>query len=218
MIDCVVGFLCNCVLPVTLNSTKVRHHHRIEDKQQQCEGEKQALTSEPNKLTASNSTSSSSSPAYTSGLRRGRSRTRRALPPSSPLIVESSNSNSSWCPKYEKIYYFTFFFSLFVLFCANFTEIALTNKERATYSMIFNSKLLLFILYIQWLYHNKKTSMESRIHTAFLFSSLRGDPPLMWGIQKNWKKFLKLRSKPRIDQKKKEANQGSKIMKLDTSD
>lgn len=80
---------------MTLNSTKVRHHHRIEDKQQQCEGEKQALTSEPNKLTASNSTSSSSSPAYTSGLRRGRSRTRRALPPSSPLIVESSNSNSS---------------------------------------------------------------------------------------------------------------------------
>ncbi|TKY64613.1 DeSI protein [Spatholobus suberectus] len=82
-----IGFLCNCVLPVTLNSTKVRHH-RIEDKQ--CEGEKQALASEPNKLSASNSTSSnSSSPA---GMRRGRSRTRRALPPSSPLIIGSSSS------------------------------------------------------------------------------------------------------------------------------
>ncbi|KAJ1429177.1 PPPDE putative peptidase domain [Sesbania bispinosa] len=81
-----IGFLCNCVLPVTLNSTKVRHH-RIEDKQ--CEGEKQALTSEPNKLAASNSTSS---PASSSGLRRGRSRNRRALPPSSPLIIESSSS------------------------------------------------------------------------------------------------------------------------------
>ncbi|XP_027344786.1 deSI-like protein At4g17486 isoform X1 [Abrus precatorius] len=87
-----IGFLCNCVLPVTLNSTKVRHH-RIEEKQ--CEGEKQALTKEPNKLIGSNSTSStstSSSPASTSGVRRGRSRTRRALAPSSPLIVGSSPS------------------------------------------------------------------------------------------------------------------------------
>lgn len=79
--------MCNCVLPVTLNSTKVRHH-RIEDKQ--CEGEKQTLTSEPNKVIVSNSTSSS--PASSSGLRRGRSRTRRALPPPSPLIIGSSSS------------------------------------------------------------------------------------------------------------------------------
>lgn len=86
----VTGFMCNCVLPVTVNSTKVRHH-RIEEKQ--CEGEKQALTSEPKKLTVSNSTSSSSSPASGSGLRRGRSRTRRALPPSSPLIIQSSSSS-----------------------------------------------------------------------------------------------------------------------------
>ncbi|XP_004515519.1 deSI-like protein At4g17486 [Cicer arietinum] len=82
-----IGFMCNCVLPVTLNSTKVRHH-RIEDKQ--CEGEKQTLTSEPNKVIVSNSTSSS--PASSSGLRRGRSRTRRALPPPSPLIIGSSSS------------------------------------------------------------------------------------------------------------------------------
>ncbi|CAK8574587.1 unnamed protein product [Lathyrus sativus] len=91
-----IGFVCNCVLPVTLNSTKVRHHHRIEDKQ--CEEEKQikqALTSESNKVTVSNSTpSASSSPAAStsSGLRRGRSRTRRALPPPSPLIITSSSS------------------------------------------------------------------------------------------------------------------------------
>ncbi|KAG5000896.1 hypothetical protein AAZX31_08G213600 [Glycine max] len=77
-----IGFMCNCVLPVTLNSTKVRHH-KIEDKQ--CEEEKQALASEPKKLNSSNS----SSPK---GLRRGRSRTRRALPPSSPLIIGSSSS------------------------------------------------------------------------------------------------------------------------------
>ncbi|KAF7814477.1 deSI-like protein [Senna tora] len=92
-----IGFLCNCVLPVSLNSTKVRHH-RIEEKQ--CEGEKQALTSESSntndKLAASNSKSScSSSPASSSSkLRRGRSRTRRALPPSSPLIIGSSASSS----------------------------------------------------------------------------------------------------------------------------
>ncbi|RDX95339.1 DeSI-like protein [Mucuna pruriens] len=79
-----IGFMCNCVLPVTLNSTKVGHHHKIEEKQ--CEGEKQALGSEAKKLSGSNSTSS---PA---GGRRGRSRTRRALPPSSPLIIGSSSS------------------------------------------------------------------------------------------------------------------------------
>jgi len=86
--------MCNCVLPVTLNSTKVRHHHhRIEDKQ--CEDDKQlkqALTSEPNKVNVSSSTPSrASSPASSSsGLRRGRSRTRR--PPPSPLIIASPSS------------------------------------------------------------------------------------------------------------------------------
>ncbi|KAL5160470.1 DeSI-like protein [Glycine soja] len=79
-----IGFMCNCVLPVTLNSTKVRHH-KMEEKQ--CEGEKQALATKAKKLSASNS--SSSSPE---GLRRGRSRNRRALPPSSPLIIGSSSS------------------------------------------------------------------------------------------------------------------------------
>ncbi|PON79850.1 hypothetical protein PanWU01x14_010820 [Parasponia andersonii] len=82
-----IGFMCNCVLPVTLNSTRVGHH-RIEDKP--LEGEKKTLTIESNVLTSSNSPSSSSSPATTT--RRGRSRTRRPLPPSSPLVVSSSAS------------------------------------------------------------------------------------------------------------------------------
>ncbi|KAI9076018.1 hypothetical protein K1719_042034 [Acacia pycnantha] len=93
-----IGFLCNCVLPVTLNSTKVRHH-RIEDKHC-CEGEKQALTSESNNnnnntVTASNSTPSATSSPANSGsrLRRGRSRTRRPLPPPSPLIIGSCASS-----------------------------------------------------------------------------------------------------------------------------
>ncbi|KAL2338196.1 hypothetical protein Fmac_012642 [Flemingia macrophylla] len=77
-----IGFMCNCVLPVKLNSTKVRHH-RIEEKQ--CEGDKEAsaLNIEAKKVS-----SATSSPA---GGRRGRSRTRRALPPSSPLIISSKS-------------------------------------------------------------------------------------------------------------------------------
>ncbi|PRQ50457.1 putative PPPDE putative peptidase domain-containing protein [Rosa chinensis] len=84
-----IGFLCNCVLPVTLNSTKVRHH-RIDDKA--YEGDEKKLTSQANNV-AIPSTSSSSSSSSPSGptTRRGRSRTRRAHPPSSPLIVGSSS-------------------------------------------------------------------------------------------------------------------------------
>ncbi|KAK2644732.1 hypothetical protein Ddye_019927 [Dipteronia dyeriana] len=87
-----IGFLCNCVLPVTLNSTKIQHH-RIEDKP--CEGEKKKLTSESNRFPSSNSSSSSSSSPY-SAVTRGRSRSRRrarALAPSpSPMILGSSSS------------------------------------------------------------------------------------------------------------------------------
>lgn len=81
-LTCFAGFLCNCVLPVTLNSTKVRHH-RMEEKP--CEGEKEALASEGKKPT--------STPSPARG-RRGRSRTRRPLPPPSPLIVGSSSWSS----------------------------------------------------------------------------------------------------------------------------
>ncbi|VVA19922.1 PREDICTED: deSI At4g17486 [Prunus dulcis] len=85
-----IGFLCNCVLPVTINSTKVRHH-RIEDKAD--EGDKKKLTSQSNNLaTSSNSSSSPSSSPSGTTTRRGRSRTRRARPPSSPLMIGSSSS------------------------------------------------------------------------------------------------------------------------------
>uniref|UniRef100_A0A2N9IDV3 PPPDE domain-containing protein n=1 Tax=Fagus sylvatica TaxID=28930 RepID=A0A2N9IDV3_FAGSY len=71
----------------TLNSTKVRHH-RIEEKP--CEEEKKKITSDSNRFNSSNSSSSSSS-SPSNGIRRGRSRSRRALPPSSPLILSSSS-------------------------------------------------------------------------------------------------------------------------------
>ncbi|KAL5574489.1 hypothetical protein UlMin_016188 [Ulmus minor] len=84
-----IGFMCNCVLPVTLNSTKVVHH-RIDEKP--TEGEKKKPPSEePNAVTGSNSSSSTSSSPCTT-IRRGRSRTRRPRPPPSPVIVGSSAS------------------------------------------------------------------------------------------------------------------------------
>ncbi|XP_038899104.1 deSI-like protein At4g17486 [Benincasa hispida] len=87
-----IGFLCNCVLPVTLNSTRIRHHNRIEDKVITMETKKE-LTSESTKTSSSNSSSSAtSSPSLT--FPRGRSRTRRAPPPSSPLFSHSSSSSS----------------------------------------------------------------------------------------------------------------------------
>ncbi|XP_012067534.1 deSI-like protein At4g17486 isoform X2 [Jatropha curcas] len=79
-----IGFLCNCVLPANLNSTKVRHH-RIEDKVE--ETEKRKLTSGSNRFTSSSNSSSSSSSSPSRNQIRGRSRSRRrALAPSSPLI------------------------------------------------------------------------------------------------------------------------------------
>ncbi|KAB2612751.1 deSI-like protein [Pyrus ussuriensis x Pyrus communis] len=83
-----IGFLCNCVLPATLkNLAKV---HRIEDKAD--EGDKNKLTSQSNNVAiSSNSPSSSSSSPSGTTLRRGRSRTRRPRPLSSPLIIASSS-------------------------------------------------------------------------------------------------------------------------------
>ncbi|XP_030476701.1 deSI-like protein At4g17486 [Syzygium oleosum] len=80
-----IGFLCNCVLPASLNTTKVRHH-KVEDKTQ--DGEKMKLRNGSSKICSSNSSSnsSSSSPSSTA---RGRSRSRRTQPPSSPLIIRS---------------------------------------------------------------------------------------------------------------------------------
>ncbi|KAK9229629.1 hypothetical protein WN944_022592 [Citrus x changshan-huyou] len=85
-----IGFFCNCVLPATLNSTRVRHH-RIEGRAE--EGEKKKLTSESNRFTSSNSSSSSSSsPSGTQTRGRSRTRSRRALAPASPLILGPSSS------------------------------------------------------------------------------------------------------------------------------
>lgn len=82
-----IGFLCNCVLPASLNTTKVRHH-KVEDKTP--DGEKMKLRNGSSKICSSNSSSNSSS-SSPSGTTRGRSRSRsrRTQPPSSPLINRS---------------------------------------------------------------------------------------------------------------------------------
>lgn len=80
-----IGFLCNCVLPASLNTTKVRHH-KVEDKTP--DGEKMKLRNGSSKICSSNSSSNSSS-SSPSGTTRGRSRSRRTQPPSSPLIIRS---------------------------------------------------------------------------------------------------------------------------------
>ncbi|XP_050232257.1 deSI-like protein At4g17486 [Mercurialis annua] len=81
-----IGFLCNCVLPANLNSTKVRHH-KIEEKSEVTE--KKKLTSVSDRFTSSSNSSSSSSLSPPGNQIRGRSRSRsrRILPPSPPLIT-----------------------------------------------------------------------------------------------------------------------------------
>ena len=88
------GWICNCVLPATLNSTKFGQNRaqkkRGEEKQEEEEEEEKkkelARRIQTAEISASNSSSSSSSSSSTTTLRRGRSRTRRPRLPASPLI------------------------------------------------------------------------------------------------------------------------------------
>ncbi|KAG8379743.1 hypothetical protein BUALT_Bualt07G0121100 [Buddleja alternifolia] len=79
-----IGSLCNCIIPVNLNSTKVGHH-KIEDKI--SEVEKKKLTSRSNRFSNSPSNSSSSSSSSPIQPATTRSRSRSSLPPPSPLIL-----------------------------------------------------------------------------------------------------------------------------------
>lgn len=98
-----IGLFCNCIVPVSLNTTKVGHHHIIEDKT--CDEEKTKLRSGSNRYNNNNnnnnascnlSRSPSSSPPERTGRMRSRSRNRSAQPPpSSPLVVVVT-ATSSW--------------------------------------------------------------------------------------------------------------------------
>ncbi|KAA8540534.1 hypothetical protein F0562_024547 [Nyssa sinensis] len=80
------GLWCYCIIPVSLNSTKV-HNDRIEDKVCESEGDKKKLRSRSNRFTSSSNSISSSSAAATSS-----SRSRCSLPPSSPLLLGPTSS------------------------------------------------------------------------------------------------------------------------------
>ncbi|KAL0380358.1 UNVERIFIED_CONTAM: DeSI-like protein [Sesamum angustifolium] len=87
-----IGFLCKCIIPVNLNSTKVRHH-KIEDKV--CEVEKKKLTSSSNRFTNTSSNTSSSSSCSTPPVARADSRSRTPSAPScSPPDVAGAGSRS----------------------------------------------------------------------------------------------------------------------------
>lgn len=105
-----IGFFCNCIVPVSLNTTKVGHH-TIEEKVC-CEEEKTKLRSRSNRYSDNNTnnnnnTSSNTSPPSPSPERRGRSRSRTRTrnahshahpqppPPPSPLVIVTSTSSSS---------------------------------------------------------------------------------------------------------------------------
>ncbi|CAL5361597.1 unnamed protein product [Camellia sinensis] len=83
-----IGMFCNCIIPVSLNSTKVRHH-RIEDKV--CEGDKKKLRSGSKRFTSSSNSSSSSSSSPPKATRSS-SRKKHSVLPSSPLIVGPPSS------------------------------------------------------------------------------------------------------------------------------
>ncbi|KAF3622875.1 DeSI-like protein [Capsicum chinense] len=79
-----IGVLCNCLVPASLNQTKVGHN-RIEGKP--GEGEKKKLRSRSRRLTQSSPSSSCSPPLVTTT--SNRSRSKSPVPSSAPLISNS---------------------------------------------------------------------------------------------------------------------------------
>ncbi|XP_059643914.1 deSI-like protein At4g17486 [Cornus florida] len=84
-----IGLFCNCVIPASLNSTRVRHH-QIKDKPH--EEDKKKLRSRSNRFPSSSNSSSSSSSSPPVATATKSSRSRRSHPPSSPLILGPPSS------------------------------------------------------------------------------------------------------------------------------
>ncbi|GFQ06741.1 desi-like protein at4g17486 [Phtheirospermum japonicum] len=76
-----IGFLCKCIIPANLNTTKVGHH-KMEDKV--CETDKKKLKSHSCRFT--NSSSNTSSSSLCSPPHVAANASRSSLPPSSPLV------------------------------------------------------------------------------------------------------------------------------------
>ncbi|CAH8330181.1 unnamed protein product [Eruca vesicaria subsp. sativa] len=86
------GFMCNCVLPATINATKLGNNRINQDKSCEAESEKKKLTSGSSRESSTTIDTPSSSSSSPSVQVRGRSRKRRprAMHPSSPVILGSS--------------------------------------------------------------------------------------------------------------------------------
>ncbi|CDY39951.1 BnaC06g40290D [Brassica napus] len=87
-----IGFMCNCVLPATINATKLGNNRINQDKSCEAETEKKKLTSGSSRESSTTIDTPSSSSSSPSVQVRGRSRKRRprAMHPSSPVILGSS--------------------------------------------------------------------------------------------------------------------------------
>ncbi|KAJ0256693.1 PPPDE domain-containing protein [Hirschfeldia incana] len=82
-----IGFMCNCVLPATINATKLGNNRVNQDKLCEAEAEKKKLRREMSAIDTPSP--SSSSPSVQVRGRSRKRRPRRAMQPSSTLILSS---------------------------------------------------------------------------------------------------------------------------------
>ncbi|XP_009104477.1 deSI-like protein At4g17486 isoform X1 [Brassica rapa] len=88
------GFICNCVLPATINATKLADNRVNQDKTCEAEANTKKLTSvsRRERSTTDTPSPSSSSPSVQVRGRSRKRRPRRAMQPSSTLILSSSTT------------------------------------------------------------------------------------------------------------------------------
>lgn len=91
-----IGFICNCVIPATITTTKIRSRDHTKEENDNVVKDEQdkKVASNSNRFNTSSS-SSSSSPSETAQTATKSTRRRRSVTPSSPLILPSSTSSNS---------------------------------------------------------------------------------------------------------------------------
>ncbi|XP_009594644.1 deSI-like protein At4g17486 isoform X1 [Nicotiana tabacum] len=89
-----IGFFCHCIIPMSLKSTKVRHH-RMEDKASEGDSKKPQSSSNRQTPTSNPFPASSQSPPIAKSTSN---KSKSPLPPSLPLISDSTSSSSQSPP------------------------------------------------------------------------------------------------------------------------
>ncbi|KAL2936168.1 hypothetical protein RDABS01_028991 [Bienertia sinuspersici] len=91
-----IGFICNCVIPESITTTKIQHRRKEE---KIIEEDKKVMSSSSKRFTTSSnsstSSSTSSSPFETIASANIKNQRRKSVTPSSPLILGSPISNVS---------------------------------------------------------------------------------------------------------------------------